>query len=317
MKTCSYCHRPQYDGFYKTENGIIYCSECYIREKEKLNNKKNSDFEKYQQELKEYTLLKERINDIFNKRKEEENRESKSPDTRLIKQLEEEEYQLKKECDIRFGKYGPRLKPAEMINAKYFESEEAEEKDELRKKEELKKKEEELKKKEEEINQKEKKKESVSKKRKTPTQNTRANSRQRNYISCPACGRKIHPRSILCDYCHAIVNDYRDLGIEPLDLGAPYKKAISEAEEQAKRAKRTFLIATAIVPFAAGLFGASFFPLAIICLVIWAILGFKVLACNMNVDKANRNFLNYAKKNAEIFQEDENKNTKQKGRSTK
>lgn len=122
---------------------------------------------------------------------------------------------------------------------------------------------------------------------------------------CPNCGKKIHDNSILCDYCHAIVNDYRDLGIEPLDLGAPYKKAIADAESEAKKAKRTFLIATVLLPFIAGILGAMVWPLAIVCLGIWAVLGFKLLSCNMKVDKANRAYVKYASDNAERWRKAE------------
>lgn len=129
---------------------------------------------------------------------------------------------------------------------------------------------------------------------------------------CPNCGKKIHDNSIICDYCHAIVNDYRDLGIEPLDLGSPYKKAIADAETEAKKAKRTFLIATVLLPFIAGILGAMVWPLAIVCLGIWAVLGFKLLSCNMKVDKANRAYVKYASDNAERWRKAEEEDARRK-----
>ncbi|MCQ2316130.1 MAG: zinc-ribbon domain-containing protein [Bacteroidales bacterium] len=133
---------------------------------------------------------------------------------------------------------------------------------------------------------------------------------------CPNCGKKIHDNSILCDYCHSIVNDFRNLGIEPLDLGAPYKKAIADAETEAKKAKRTFLIAMVLLPFIAGILGAMVWPLAIVCLGIWAVLGFKLLSCNMRVDKANRAYVKYASDNAERWrkaeEEDANRNPQER-----
>lgn len=213
MKTCSYCQRPQRGGFYRTNQGKIYCPDCYIREKERLNNKKNSDFEKYQQELKEYTLLQERINEIFKKISYERLRESRDPDETLIKQWIEEENRLKMECVIRFGKNGPSLRPPQLINARYFESEEAETEYLTQQKIEEEKRQEEERRKAEEAEKKRLKEEQEAKKRaeaEAKKAKEKAKKEQvEQYIACPKCGRKIRANSVMCPHCYVKVGNYK------------------------------------------------------------------------------------------------------------
>lgn len=96
MKTCNECQRPQRGGFYRTQNGIIYCYDCFIRLKERQEN----DWQKAKQDSKMHISTYE--NNLFRI-------------SQIVRQIEQEGYEICGSNENRFVCGNPPLGIKQMM----------------------------------------------------------------------------------------------------------------------------------------------------------------------------------------------------------
>lgn len=183
MKICCICGQP-FSSYYRINAYKIYCERCWRGERERalqIQLEARSQFQQYEKERQQHQLneerIEERISELRRKINSEESKRDEYQNPYYLKQLNEELRQLYSESR-RLKSYGPKL-PHPYINndvltAKYFESEAAEERylekkrkaEALKREEERKRREEERKRIEEVMRQYKEKKEKEEKEQK-------------------------------------------------------------------------------------------------------------------------------------------------------
>ena len=230
MKTCSYCQRPQKNGFYRTSQGYIYCYDCFIRAKERALNEKQSARNEYGFHRDEAYNISQKIDMIECQIKSQGYNPNMSLyDTREASKIPLHIQQLINEIDslkTKKSQHDAALKHSnsmiagypDIMTAIYFESEEAEIEYLTQQKIEEEKRQEEERRKAEEAEKKRIKEEQEAKKRaQVEAKKTKAKAKKEHveeYIACPKCGRKIRANSVTCPHCYVKVRNYK---VKPYD----------------------------------------------------------------------------------------------------